>query len=218
MLTLRASTWLAVAASAVLVAGPVHAQPDTPHIMAESHKPIVFSPDRPDRCDYFFVTEFSTAVTGVKSQDGLDRYLFTDALGLMRNIDRTRAVGASIDAHLSAGMVRFAPTLRFRQWLADRSSIELSLGYASASITQEGVVGAIANLRYSPAAWCHVQAGACRIRQVRSIFIFPDYRVDQNTQLQLYAGIGLGGVPGVISWGAQALGAVGLSLALSGMD
>ena len=54
------------------------------------------------------MTEFNVGVTGVKSQDGVDRFLFTDALGLMRNIDRTRAVGVSVDAHLTAGAVRSA--------------------------------------------------------------------------------------------------------------
>ncbi len=105
-------------------------------------------------------------VTSVKSQDGVDRYLFTDAIGLMRNIDRSRAVGASIDVHLTAGAFRFTPTIRFKQWLTGRRSLDLSLGYASATIEQEGVVGPIVDVRFSPTGWFHVQAGACRIRNV----------------------------------------------------
>src|SRR4029077_587717 len=131
--------------------------------VAKPHRSIVFSPDRADRCDYFFVTEFNTDITGVKSQDGVDRFLFTDALGLMRNVDRTRAVGLSIDAHLTAGRLGFAPTIRVKQWLAGRSSIDLSLGYVHTPIEKEGIVGPIVNVRYSPTAWFHVQAGGCRI-------------------------------------------------------
>jgi hypothetical protein len=210
--------WLAAVAAGVGIATPAPALGNASGFVTEPHKAIVFSPDRPDRCDYFFVTEFSTGITGVKSQDGADRFLFTDALGLMRNIDRTRAVGVSIDAHLTAGALRVAPTLRFKQWLAGRSSLDLSLGYAHTSIVQEGVVGPIVDVRYSPTAWFHVQAGACRIRTVSSIFYFPDLHVDQSSRVEFYAGAGLGGVPGVISWGAQAIGAVGLALALGRMD
>lgn len=206
--------------AAFVVTAVVHgnARCDPSPISIEPHRTIVFAPDRPDRCDYFFVTEFNVGVTGVKSQDGVDRFLFTDALGLMRNIDRTRAIGVSLDAHLTAGAVRFTPTIRFKQWLAGRKSLDLSLGYASTSLEQEGVVGAIVDVRYSPTAWFHVQAGACRIRSVTSIWYYPDYHVEEDTQFQAHAGVGLGGVPGVISWGVQAIGFAGLALTFSGMN
>ena len=197
---------------------PAHVQDDASPGTAEPHKLLVFSQDRPDRCDYFFVTEFSTNVTGVKSQDGVDRFLFTDALGMMRNIDRTRAVGISVDTHLTAGAFRFAPTIRFKQWLAGRRSIDVVFGYAKTPLEQEGVVGAIADVRYSPTHWFHVQAGACRIRDVRSIRYYPDYHVDEHTRLQFHAGAGLGSVPGVISWGVQAIGFGALVLAFSHAD
>jgi len=209
------SVWLA---AVILAAAPAPVLCDPSLDFAEPHRTIVFSPDRPDRCDYFFVTEFNLGVTGVKSQDGVDRFLFTDALGLMRNIDRTRAVGVSVDAHLTAGAFRFAPTIRLKQWLAGRSSIDLSLGYATTSIEQEGVAGPIVDVRYSPTTWFHVQAGACRIRNVRSIYYYPTYHVGEDSQVQLHAGVGLGGLPGVISWGAQGIAFVGLMAALSGMN
>jgi hypothetical protein len=218
MPTKRRSVCLAAVAAGFLAGAPANALCDTSSVFAEPHRAIVFSPDRADRCDYFFVTEFNAGVTGVKSQDGVDRFLFTDAFGLMRNIDRTRAVGVSIDAHLAAGAIRFTPTIRFKQWLAGRRSLDLSLGYASTPIDHEGVVGPIVDVRYSPTAWFHVQAGACRIRSVGSIWYYPDYRVDEDSQFQLHAGVGLGGVPGVISWGAQAIGFAALVLAFSGME
>jgi hypothetical protein len=205
---------------AILAATPALAQRDTSIVAAPPHHAIAFSPDRGERCDYFFVTEFNVGVSGTRAmtQDAVDRYLFTDALGLMRNLDRTRAVGASIDAHLTGGAIRFTPTIRFKQWLSNRISIDLTLGYANTPVEQEGVVGPIVAVRYSPTAWFHLQAGGFRNRNVRSIQYFPDYSVDSDTQLQLYAGAGLGGLPGLISWGVQAIGIASLAAALSGMD
>jgi hypothetical protein len=171
-----------------------------------THRALVFAPDRPERCDYFLVTEFTTSFTGAKPGDAFDSFLYTDAIGVMRNVDRSRAVGASIDVHLANGAVRLAPTLRFKQWLKGRGSVDLLVGYAPSTIEQEGVTGVIVDVRYSPAVWCHVQAGACRIRDVSSIFYYPEFRVEEDTRLRLHAGVGLGGVPGVASWGVQAVG------------
>lgn len=173
---------------------------------AEPHRALVFSPDRPERCDFFFVTEFNAGMTGVESQDALDKFLFTDAIGLMWNADRSRAIGVSIDAHLANGALRFVPTLRAKQWLTGRSSMDLSLGYAFTSIEQDGITGAIFQVRYSPTQWIHLQAGGCRVREVSSIWYFPDYHVEEVTQFRIYGGVGLGGVPAVVAWGAQAVG------------
>ncbi len=201
----RAFVWLAAMAGGLLAGAPGPVWCETSPFL-EPRRTIVFTPDRPDRCEYFFVTEFNVSATGVKSQDGVDRFLFTDALGVMRNIDRSRAVGLSLDAHLAAGGIRFAPTIRFKQWLAGRSSLDLLVGYAHTPIEQEGVTGAIVDARYSPTAWFHIQAGACRIRSVSSIWYYPDYHVNEDTQLAFHAGVGLGGVPGVVSWGVQGIG------------
>ncbi len=216
-MTLR-SVMIAVAASGVIAAVYGTAHGESSPGFAEPHRTIVLTPDRPERCDYFFVTEFNAGVTGVKSQDGVDRFLFTDALGLMKNIDHSRAIGASIEAHLTAGATRFAPTIRFKQWLKGRSSVDLSLGYAITSIQQSGVAGPIIDVRYSPNAWFHIQAGACRIRDINSIYYYPVYRVEDTSEVQAYVGAGLGGVPALVSWGAQAVGAVTLIALLSGMN
>jgi hypothetical protein len=191
---------------------------DPPLTLAEPRRTIVFSPDRQERCDYFFVTEFNTNILTGTSQDAVDRLLFTDALGLMRNIDASRAIGVSIDAHLTGGAIRFAPTARFKQWLSSRTSLDLSVGYASASKEQEGVVGLVADVRYSPSAWFHVQAGACRVRNVMSITYYPVYQVAGDTQTRIYAGVGLGGVPAIVSWGAQAIGFAGAMIFFGNMD
>jgi len=220
MRAFRRHAWLAVAVAGVLAGSPVHAQSDGVSLAAPArHTTVAFSPDRLDRCTYFFVTEFDASLTpGVETRDAVDRLLFTDALGLMRNIDRTRAVGISIDAHLSAGGFRFAPTLRFKQWLAGRASLDLALGYATDDIEHEGVVGPIVDVRYSPSEWFHLQAGACRIRNVGFITYYPEYSVDEQSPLRFYAGVGLGAVPGVVSWGAQAVGFATLVAMLSAMD
>lgn len=211
----RTSPWFAALTTALVAAAPASAVAGSP---AEPHRAIVFAPDRPERCDFFFVTEFNAGFTGGTSQDGVDRYLFTDALGLMRNVDRSRAVGASIDAHLTGGAIRFAPTVRYKQWLIGRSSLDLTLGYTTAAIDQEGVVGPIVHVRYSPTSWFQLQAGACRVRNVTSSFYYPYYHVNQTTRTHVFAGAGLGGLPGVLSWGAQAIGILALAAALSGMN
>jgi hypothetical protein len=84
----------------------------------------------------------------------------------------------------------------------------LSLGYANSSIEQEGVVGTIVNVRYSPTAWFHVQAGASRVRTVAprpGYLVYPP--VDEESQFQFHVGAGLGGVRGVNALGAQMFGA-----------
>lgn len=136
----------------------------------------------------------------------------------MRNIDRSRALGASIDAHLTGGAVRFTPTVRFRQWLSGRSSLDLTVGYAVASQEQEGVVGLIGDARYRFSPWFHAQAGACRVRNVTSIFYLPETRVNGETRTTLYAGAGLGGLPAVFAWGAQAIGYAGALIFVGGMN
>ena len=200
---------------AAVVAGTVWAS-SLAH--AESFRTTSFTPDRPERCTFFFVTEFDAGVTGGRARDVTDRFLFTDALGLMANIDRTRAVGASLDVHLVEGAIRFTPTFRFKQWLAGRRSLDASLGYAFASAEEEGLVGTIGTIRYSPTQWFHLQAAACRVRNVTSIRYSPDFHVEGDTRFHLYAGVGLGGVPGIVSWGAQGVGFLTLVALFSGLD
>jgi hypothetical protein len=217
----RVSTLLAcvLLAAGIPAANPAYAQENGASIEpAESRKTIVFSPDRPERCDYFFVTEFNASVTGAQSQDPLDSFLFTDALGVMRNVGRSSALGASVDAHLINGNLSLTPTVRFKQWLGGRSSLDLSLGYANDDLEHEGVVGPIVNARYSVNKWLHLQAGGCRVRNVTSISYVPDYHVTEQSSFQVYGGAGLGGLPGVISWGAQAIGFTVMSAMASGMD
>ena len=204
--------------AAALAAAPAHAL-DGSLGVTEPRKTVSFSPDRHDRCDYFWITEFDASLTpGVDVRDAVDGFIFTDALGLMRNIDRSRAVGISVDAHVAAGGFRFAPTLRFKQWLAGRASLDLSLGYVTNDIEHEGVVGPIVDVRYSPNEWLHFQAGACRIRNVGFITYYPEYSVDEQSPLRFFAGVGLGAVPGVVSWGAQAIGFATVLAMFSGMD
>ena len=203
----------------LVLSSPSHAEVSGDSLAAAPpHPAVVFAPDRPDRCDFFFVTEFSASTTAAHSQNGEDDFIFTDALGLMRNVGRSQAVGLSIDAHVAAGNTRFVPTLRFKQWLAGRQSVDVLVGYAVDDPLREGVVGPIVDLRYSPNAWFYVQAGACRVRSISSIFYYPEYQVNQESPLRFHAGLGLGGVAGVASWGAQAIAIVGLLVAFSHMN
>jgi len=184
----------------------------------QPRKAIAFAPGRQDVCDFFLVTEFTASATGGTSEGGVDRVLFTDAFGIMRNIGESRAVGVSVDTHLAEGAIRFTPTVRFKQWFAGRQSVDLLVGYAHASLEQEGVVGPVVDVRYSPTAWFHVQAGGCRIRSVSSIFYYPDYQVHEKSPYKIHVGAGLGGAPGAVSWGLQAIAFAGLLYAFRNMD
>lgn len=172
--------------------------------LAQARPTFQFRPDRLEKCDFFFVTEFSVSAIGTGSVEPMDDLLFTNSFGLMRNIDRSRAIGLALDAHVAKGF-RLSPTVRFKQWLARRSSVDVTVGYAHAPFDEEGIVGWNGEARYYPAPWFHVRTGLCRIRDVHAIYYFPDPRVEQTTETRFHAGVGVGEVPGVAAWGGQVL-------------
>jgi hypothetical protein len=184
-----------------------------------------FSPQPYDRCDYFMITEFSTSAVAMKVPHShlSDQFLFTDSFGFMKNLEGGSALGASIDLHLSDGSgdldreaIQVAPTLRYKHWLPRKQSLDLSIGYIPKG-ADLGLVGPIANLRYSPLSTFYVQAGVCQFREFTLIpGSFYEYHEERKTRL--FGGAGVGGVPATIFWGVQLVGAVVVagSLAASG--
>lgn len=189
-----AVAWLIAAAAGLLCTTAI----------SDTRRSLSFRPDRLEKCDFFLVTEFSVSAIGTGSADPIDDLLFSDSFGIMRNIDSARAVGLTLDAHVARGL-RLTPNVRFKQWLSRRSSIDLTLGYAHASVEDDGVFGWIGDVRYSPAPWFHVRTGVCRIREVYAISYLPDRQVNQAILTRFHAGVGVGEVPGVIAWGGQVL-------------
>ncbi len=157
------------------------------------------------RCDWFVVFEAGAAHVFVKADDWVDHTLFTNSLGLMRNIGERDAVGGSLDMHWVAGDVVMAPTVRWRRFLGRSASAEAMVGWTNA--TREGVDGPIAQVRYAPTPQVYVLAGAFPYRRWEVVpypqegFATPKLRNDTR----VFAGIGFTGVPAAVAWATEAL-------------
>lgn len=198
----------ALASCALCLAGTAHAEPASPADApgeAAKRKGLSFTPKPYAQCDVFFVTEFSANLLFVPVDDQMDRFLFTDSFGLMKNLTRDKALGGSIDLHLAQGVIKYAVTLRYKQWLGERQSVDLSLGFFPDDAP--GIVGPIANARYSPLQTFYVQAGVCQFKELEWQYVpAPEYfRYHEARTYRLYTGIGCGGAAGAILWGAQLL-------------
>src|SRR4029450_12924129 len=90
---------------------------------------LAINPCGDDGCRYFLVTEFSASVAARTTQDPVDSFIFSDALGVMKNFPGGWSLGGSIDAHLALGVLKFAPTLRYKHWLTARQSVDVVAGY-----------------------------------------------------------------------------------------
>jgi hypothetical protein len=202
--------------SALLIAGlwslasavHAHAQAAEPD-PAPSRKRFSFTPRPGDRCEYFFVTEFQASYTSARAQDPVDRYIFTDSFGLMRNVGRG-AVGASLDVSLALGAVRFSPMVRYKRWLGSKQSVE-SVGHFLED--SPGLVGPIVTARYCPVNYFHLQAGVCQYREQWTVVTNPynypdDFEFHDEKTYRVFGGLGFGGIPGVSLWGAQLVGVV----------
>ena len=202
------AAWFLAAAVTLLWGTTAHAQ---------ARPRFQFRPDRLEKCDFFFVTESSASVIGRGSMDPVDDLLFTNSFGLMANIDSSRAIGLALDVHIARGL-RLSPTVRFKQWLGRRSSVDLVVGYAHAPFDDSGIVGWNGEVRYYPTPWFHARTGVCRIRDVQAIYYFPDPHVVGTTETRFHAGVGVGEVPGVVAWGGQLLVLAALVALFSGMS
>lgn len=185
-----------------------------------ARKRFAFNPHPGDRCEYFLVTEFSASFSSARSpQDPVDRYVFTDSFGLMKNLGGRGAVGAAIEVSLAQGEVHYAPTARYKHWLGGMQSVEVTAGHFLSD--SPGLIGPIVTARYSPVNYFHLQAGVCRYREqwttVTYPYIYPNsFEFHDERNYRVFGGVGLAGVPGAISWGGQAVALViAASIAIS---
>src|SRR5688500_17481424 len=103
-------------------------QPEIGLNMAE-RRGLAFNPGPDDRCRYFLVTEFSASVAPRTSQDPVDSFNFSDGLGVMKNFREGWSLGGSLDAHLARGVLKLAPTWRYKRGLSTRQSLDVVAGY-----------------------------------------------------------------------------------------
>ncbi len=199
------------------------AQPAAP---VRPRRTLSFTPHRLDRCAYFVVTETSGSRVSVTTVDKMDEYLFTDGIGLMKNLDQRWAVGGGVDLHLARGQVVAAPTVRCRRWFAGEQSVEASLGYVFAPRPNEmgyapaQLVGPIVSARYSPTPGLFVQGGVCRLREGRYDYdqLTRTFTYLQQERTRAFGGVGLGGGAGAVLWGVE-LVTLGVLIAMfAGMD
>lgn len=176
---------------------------------------LCFNPQPGDRCGSFLITEFSTNVVSTEARDNhsMDRLIATDSFGLMRNLDGGSALGASLDLHLAQSELKFGPSLRYKRWLTGNQSLDLSLGYVIDN-DRLGLAGPIGSIRYSPVRYFYLQAGACQFREFHPVpGTVNEYRKEMKTRV--YGGLGFGGVPGAVCWGAQVVGVIVVAAAFA---
>jgi hypothetical protein len=186
------------------------AQVPAPH---GPRRPLSFTPHCLDECAAFFVVETSVNRVAMKTDDRMDEFLVTDAVGLMKNINPRWAVGGAVELHWAVGTVKVAPALRCRRWFGREQSLEASLGYIANG--DPGMVGPIVSARYSPFPGFCVQGGVTRYREWRYDYDPVTYRSWSWTHdsSRAYGGIGLSGPGGAALWGLQAL-ALGVAVVM----
>lgn len=166
------------------------------------------------RCDWFVVFEAGIARVFVPADDWVDHTLFTNSVGLMRNVSARDAIGGSLDMHWLAGEVAMAPTVRWRRFLGRGASLETMIGWNSTS--GEGVDGPIGQLRYAPVPEAYIEAGAFPYRYWDFVpypqagFATPRLR----HETRVFAGLGVAGAPGAVAWTVEAL-ALAVTLAVA---
>jgi hypothetical protein len=193
---------------AVSSAGPEHADP----------RRWSFRPGPFVDCRYFLITEASTDRVLMKTDDALDQFIFTNRLGIMKNLDEHRSVGGSIDLRLAMGVVSCAPTLRYRQWLTHDQSVDLSASYVANDA--RGLVGPILDARLNLSNSFYVQAGVCQFRDewYEWDIRYPSAYDRLPKHRRVYGGVGFGGAPGAVLWGVELVGIGLLAIFFSGMS
>jgi len=158
-------------------------------------------------------------VTEVTSNSGLgvSSGFITNSIGLMRNVDRSWAVGASIDG--STDGVGGTVTLRGRRWFANRQAVELALAW-SPDPPDQGVAGAIVSVRYAPFSQVFVQAGAAPVRE-QHFLLGPagnPVGLSTTTRTRTFYGLGFAGPAGVVVMAVEVALVAALIAAWSGAD
>jgi len=77
-------------------------------------------------------------------------------------------------------------------------------------------------LRYSPVTYFHVEGGVCQLKEEHDLYTYVGpgytYRHEVTQTYRVFAGVGLGAGPGVVTLGVEAVSAAVLAILLSGME
>lgn len=171
------------------------------------HRTFRKTPAPLEKCDWFPLLEAGVARVTKSENQWEDNLLITNSAGLMRNVSERDALGASIDVHLTNGFGSWAPTARWRRFLGERASAELSAGW----IVNDhlGARGPIAQVRYAPVPQVYAQIGATQYRHYEWS-VAPDgwltSRLKKDTRL--FVGAGCNGVPAAVTTVVEALALV----------
>ncbi len=206
-----AALLLAVSACA-LEAGPLAARDSLPPVRGLSWRPAPYP-----RCRAYVLTEAGVDVAAIQVDDHFDRFIFSDALGVMANVDEHQSIGGSLDLTLALGQFSLVPTLRYRRWLGKGGSLDLAAGWSPAS--GRGIGGPIVRARYAPVAMLGVEAGVARYLNEDPYGWWGPNGSARTDPVRWHAfgGVSLGGPLGAGAWGVQVLGLSLVAMALMGM-
>lgn len=182
------------------------------------HVPFRWTPAPRERCDWFPLLEAGVSRVGITAQDWVDQTLFTNSVGLMRNVSARDAVGASLDAHWMTGIVTLTPTVRWRHFVGRSGSAEISLGWVDNR--DEGAHGAIAHLRYAPVPQVAVQTGVLQYRRFEWEWfgVGSTGTVKEVSDARVFGGFALAGRPAGAAWATEAIALGFVLLMVTRMD
>ncbi len=179
------------------------------------HRTFRKTPAPRARCDWFPVLEAGVARLNLSEQAWEDNILFSNSVGLMRNVGERDAVGGSLDAHWTNGNVTLTPTVRWRRFYGRASSAEASAGWMDNGKT--GAHGPIAQVRWAPVPQVYLQAGAVQHRRyVWDVAPGGWLSTRQVNDTRIFVGAGCNGVPAAVTTVVEALAlAVAFSVVMS---
>lgn len=156
------------------------------------------------QCDWFPVLEAGVARLNVDDEQWENQMLFSNSIGLMRNVSAHDALGASLDVHMTNGFGAWSPTVRWRRFMGARASAELSAGWISND--HDGVRGPIAQVRYAPVPQVYAFAGAAQYRRyVWNTAPGGAATAHLEKDSRAFAGAGCNGVPAAVTTVVEAL-------------
>lgn len=177
-----------------------------PSVVRDSgeHRAFRKTPAPLAQCDWFPVLEAGVARLATSQDDWEDNALFTNSVGLMRNVSTRDAIGASLDVHMTNGFGAWAPTVRWRRFVGTTASAEVSTGW----IVNDhlGVRGPIAQARYAPIPQVYAQVGATQYRHYEwTVAPGGAATASLKKDTRFFAGAGCNGVPAAVTTVVEAL-------------
>jgi hypothetical protein len=136
----RGITFMALGLLAAPLAARAQARPDSAHRAA-----LCWTAHPAPRCRVLLVTNFGLYADVVRPS-GAHKGRLVEHVGLMANIGRRNAVGASFFATVDVdGVVSFGPELRYRHWMGEETALDLAVGARGpvAGVDHGAVIGVI---------------------------------------------------------------------------